>query len=230
MLPYSSAQDVELRPSSDEPAYHAEAPIPVDQRKHGVGSGQLGLRYGRTLEPRAEALGTYDVHGSIAGRSMLGQRVGPAMGIGFEVGGFAAPWGVNLAFELLPVGIAVALPRTGFVMLTGGVRPMVLSSYDPRGLVLFPAELRAEIDFGAGWRAIAAGELRMSPVGRGAIQGTDGFAATLALRWANGRVRQGDSDDWKEWSRGQFAGISAWELRGVRFIGFTVGMHVVSGG
>lgn len=110
MLPYSSAQDVELRPSSDEPAYHAEAPIPVDQRKHGVSSGQLGLRYGRTLEPRPEALGTYDVHGGIAGRSMLGQRVGPAIGFGFEVGGFA-PGGVDVALDLLPVGVAVALPR-----------------------------------------------------------------------------------------------------------------------
>ncbi|WP_437810979.1 hypothetical protein [Sorangium sp. So ce1078] len=223
-----AAQDVELSRSSDAPAYHAEAPVPVDQRKVGVASGVLGLRYGTTPRPRSEALGPYDVHVGVSSRSMLGQRVGPAFGVGIEVGGFA-PGGVDLALDVLPAGIGLALPGTGFTTLTGGARLMV-SSYGAHGLVLFPAELRTEIDLGAGWRAIAASELRLSPVGRGTIPGTDGFAMTLAFGWAKGRVRPGEEDGWKEWSRGQFAGFTAWELRGVRFIGFTVGMHVVSGG
>ncbi|WP_438024861.1 hypothetical protein [Sorangium sp. So ce233] len=226
MLPHVLPQDVEISRPQPAPAHHAEAPAPIDRRDHSVSSGQLGLRYGRTPEPGPQALGPYDVHGGLSARALLGRTVGPAVGVGFEVGGFA-PGGIDLAFELLPVGVAVALPRTGFLMLTGGVRPMA-SSYGARALLLFPAELRAEFDLGARWRATAVGELRMSPVGRGTIPGTDGFAATLALGWPSGQVRRDESTGWQEWSRGQFVGISAWELRGVRFVGFTVGIQIVS--
>lgn len=225
VLPPVPAQVIDIR--GPLPGSSGEAPEVdwVERRDTGLGSAQLGWRHGRTAEPTSSAplvLGPYDLHGGVLARGYYGGRLGPAFGLGFEVGGLI-PTGVDLAIELLPVGIGVGLWRSGFLALTGGVRP-IFSSYEPHALALFPTELRAEIDLGPRWRVIAAGELRWSSVGsggRGAIPGTDGYAASLALR-------RGGSSAWEGWSRGRFVGIAVWEQRGVPFLGFTMGVQLTA--
>jgi hypothetical protein len=197
---------------------------PVRERRFGVASASLGFRYGTSTD---HGTGTapwsgYAIAFGADARGLWGKRVGYAFGLGFRAGG-VVPQGVDGAFDLLPLGFGVALPRMGFVSLVGGLRA-AFSSYDPYALLLFPVELRAEIDLSRRVRLILAGELDFSTVGRGRIPGTDGFSALVALRWG----RNGGRDSMQ--ARGRYVGLSMWELRGVPFFGFVLGVEASFGG
>lgn len=200
----------------------------VHDRRFGVASAGLGFRYGRSLDHSAGALpwSGYDLQFGAFARALWGKRVGWAFGLGFSAGGIV-PQGVDFRFDFLPAGFGVALPRMGFVSVMGGIRP-VLSSYDPYGLFLFPVELRAEIDFCRCARLIVAAELDFSTVGRGTIPGTDGFSALIALRYRGGRSTSGERSG--SIARGRFVGVQMWEVRGVPYLGFVLGVEAGFGG
>ncbi|CAN5581315.1 hypothetical protein BH09MYX1_BH09MYX1_40160 [soil metagenome] len=195
----------------------------VRDRHFGIASASLGFRYGRsTVEDTGDArFSGYDIHLDLAARGLYGKRFGWAFGLGLSAGGIL-PQGVDLRFDFLPAGIGVALPRMGFVTLVGGIRPVV-SSYDPYGLFLFPVELRTEIDLSRVMRLVVAAELDFSTVPRGHVPGTDGFSALVALRYGHG-----DRDG--HLTRGRYVGVQVWEVRGVPYLGFVLGIQAGFGG
>lgn len=197
----------------------------VPERRFGVAAAGLGFRYGRSTDHGAgdAPWSGYDLHFDVAARGLYGKRVGYAFGLGLSVGGII-PQGVDFRFDFLPVGFGIALPRMGFVTLTGGLKP-AFSSYDPYALLLFPVELRAEVDVCRCARLIVAAELDFSTVGRGHVPGTDGFSALVALRWGRRRGEQPGMT-----SRGRFVGVQMWEVRGVPFFGFVLGVEAGFGG
>lgn len=204
---------------------------PIDfahDRRFGVAAAGLGFRYGRSLDHEAgtRPWSGYDAQFGAFARALYGKRVGWAFGLGFSAGGII-PQGVDFRFDLLPAGFGVALPRMGFVTLMGGIRP-AFSSYDPYALLLFPVELRAEIDVCKCARLIVAAELDFSTVGRGTVPGTDGFSALVALRYRARKPGPGERDG--STARGRFVGIQLWEVRGVPYLGFVLGVEAGFGG
>ena len=201
---------------------------PVAERRFGVASAGLGFRYGSSLGRSVSAPWSgYDLHFGVDARGLFGKRVGWAFGLGLLAGGIV-PQGIDGRVDLLPAGVGVALPRLGFVSLVSGVR-LAFSSYAPYALVQFPVELRGEIDVARAWRLVIAGELDFSTVGRGTVPGTDGFSALLALRWGRPTQDQQDQQD-QLGSRGRFVGVQMWEIRGVPYLGFVLGVEAGFGG
>ncbi len=196
----------------------------ASQRRFGVASAMLGFRYGVSTDHGTgrEPWSGYALALGADARGLFGKRVGWAFGLGFSAGGIV-PQGVDGRIDLLPAGFGVALPRMGFVSLVSGVRA-AFSSYDPYGLLLFPVELRAEIDYCRCGRIVIAAELDFSTVGRGHVPGTDGFSALLGLRYGPRAARGGEQ------SRGRFVGIQVWEIRGVPYFGFVLGAGAAFGG
>ncbi len=117
----------------------------VNERDYGLGTASMYLRYAHSRDS-ARLAGLSDlVVGGLSGRAIYGKRFGYGFGGGFELGGGGAA-GFAYAFELYPVGGAIALGPTGFFGIFLGAGVNGVTARVPVSLAL-PAEVRLEFDW-----------------------------------------------------------------------------------
>ena len=133
-----------VRPDPDEHLDFTRPFAAVEERRFGLGTVSMFMRYAHSRDAAPLAGMTDLVMGGLAARAMYGARVGYAFGMGLELGAAGAP-GFGFNFDLFPTGVAVAIGPTGFLGLFLGLQAGGVTGRVPYSLT-FPAELRLELD------------------------------------------------------------------------------------
>ncbi|MDI1446401.1 hypothetical protein [Polyangium sp. 6x1] len=123
----------------------ARAEIPeVEDRRYGLGSVNMFLRYAEVRDPEAVNHLSGLFMGGLSARALYGKRIAYGCGLGLELGAGGAP-GFGFGFELYPAGVAVAIGPSGYFGIFAGIGVNGVTARVPMTLVL-PAEIRLELD------------------------------------------------------------------------------------
>ncbi|MDC3988627.1 hypothetical protein [Polyangium jinanense] len=116
----------------------------VEDRRYGLASVNMFLRYTQVRDPEAMHNLSSLLMGGLSARALYGKRIAYAFGLGLEFGAGGAP-GFGFGFELYPAGVAVAIGPSGYFGIFGGIGVNGVTARVPMTLVL-PAEVRLELD------------------------------------------------------------------------------------
>ncbi|MCK6589610.1 MAG: hypothetical protein HUU21_27535 [Polyangiaceae bacterium] len=171
--PGISAAEV-LRPDPDENDDFTRPFTPVDERRFGLGTVSMYLRYAHARDAAPLAGMTDLVMGGLAARGIYGSRIGYGFGLGLELGAAGAP-GFGFHFDFYPSGVAVAIGPTGFLGLFLGLQAGGVTGRVPYSLT-FPAELRLELDITRHARLGALVAVAWAPVEAARRDGSELFS------------------------------------------------------